>query len=58
MDQKESRLTKPIAADLKKKNISPKKYFAEVGDFDKELQVGSELNCTIFNEDETRNNFV
>ena len=52
VDQKESRLTRPIAADLKKKNIAPKKYFAEVDNFDNGLEVGSEINCTIFEENE------
>jgi large subunit ribosomal protein L3 len=52
VDQKESRLTKPIAADLKKKNIAPKRYFAEVDNFDNALEVGNEINCTIFSENE------
>ena len=52
VDQKESRLTRPIAADLKKKNIAPKKYFAEVDNFDNGLEVGNEINCTIFEENE------
>ncbi len=55
VDQKESRLSKPVAEDLKKKNISPKRFFAEVGDFDKELTEGAELNCSIFNENDTVN---
>lgn len=53
VDQKESRLSKPIASDLKKKNISPKKYFAEVDNFDDTLEVGNEISCTIFEENET-----
>ena len=51
-DQKEKRLTKPIAEDLKKKNIAPKRYFAEIESFDKTLEVGSEIKCTIFNEND------
>jgi len=51
-DQKEKRLTKPIAEDLKKKNIAPKRYFAEIEAFDKTLEVGSEIKCTIFNEND------
>lgn len=53
VDQKESRLTKPIASDLKKKNIAPKRYFAEVDNFDNALEVGNEINCSIFEENET-----
>jgi len=51
-DQKESRLTKPILEDLKKKNISPKRHFAEVEVFDDSLEVGSEIKCTIFQEND------
>lgn len=51
-DQKEFRLTKPIAEDLKKKNITPKRYFAEVENFDPALEVGSEIKCTIFQEND------
>ncbi len=53
VEQKESRLTRPIAQELKKKNISPKRYFAEVGEFDKSLEVGNELSCTMFQENDT-----
>lgn len=53
VDQKEKRLTKPIVEDLKKKNISPKKYFGEVDNFDDTLNVGSEIKCTIFQENDT-----
>ncbi|HPS57151.1 MAG TPA: 50S ribosomal protein L3 [Spirochaetota bacterium] len=52
VNQKESRLTKPISDDLKKKNIAPKRYFAEVDNFDSGLEVGNEINCTIFEENE------
>ena len=51
-DQKEKRLTKPIAEDLKKKNIAPKRYFAEIENFDPALEVGSEIKCTIFQEND------
>jgi large subunit ribosomal protein L3 len=51
-DQKEFRLTKPIAEDLKKKNIAPKRYFAEIENFDPALEVGSEIKCTIFQEND------
>lgn len=53
VDQKENRLTRPIAEDLKKKNISPKRHFAEVEIFDETLEVGSEIKCTIFQENDT-----
>src|SRR5208337_4117104 len=52
VDQKEFRLTKPIAGDLKKKNIAPKRFFAEIDTFDNSLEVGNEINCSIFQEDE------
>jgi large subunit ribosomal protein L3 len=51
-DQKEQRLTKPILEDLKKKNLSPKRHFAEVENFDDSLEVGSEIKCTIFQEND------
>lgn len=51
-DTKEKKLGKPIAADLKKKNISPKKVLREVEAFDVSLEVGSVVNCTIFSEND------
>ena len=41
IDVKESRLTKPILSDLKKKGIRPLKVFGEVNVFDDSLDVGS-----------------
>ncbi|HOQ10734.1 MAG: 50S ribosomal protein L3 [Spirochaetes bacterium ADurb.Bin218] len=52
-DQKIQRLTKPIAEDLKKNNIAPKRYFGEIEAFDPSLEVGSEIRCTIFQENDT-----
>lgn len=54
-DQKEKRVTKPIAEDLKKKNITPKRYMAEVGEFDPSIEVGAHLDCSIFQENDTVN---
>jgi len=53
VEQKESRLTKPILEDLKKKDISGKKYLKEVDVFDDSLDVGAELKCSIFSENDT-----
>ncbi len=52
LDQKESRLTKPVLDDLKKKNITAKRYFREVGVFDEALEVGSEFKCSIFGDED------
>lgn len=49
-DAKESRLTKPIASDLKKKGITPRRFFREVGVFDDALEIGSVVTCGIFSE--------
>ena len=54
-DQKEKRVTRPIAEDLKKKNIAPKRYLAEVGEFDPSIEVGAQLDCSLFQEDDTVN---
>lgn len=54
-DQKEKRVTRPIAEDLKKKNINPKRYLAEVEDFDSSIEVGAQLDCTLFQENDTVN---
>jgi len=54
-DQKEKRVTRPIAEDLKKKNITPKRYLAEVEDFDSSIEVGAQLDCTLFQENDTVN---
>ncbi len=55
VDQKEKRLSMPLAKDLKKRNIAPKRFLAEVSDFDKDLAEGDELNCSIFQEDDVVN---
>jgi len=52
-DVKENRLTKPILMDLKKKNLPLKRVFREVELFDDKLDVGVEVNCTIFNDNDT-----
>ena len=49
-EAKEQRVTKPVLADLKKKNIRPLKVFGEVAVFDDSLEVGSEIKCSIFAE--------
>lgn len=45
---KEAKLTRPISADLKKKNIAPLRHFREVQNFDDSLAVGSVVTCSIF----------
>lgn len=52
LDAKEKRVTKPILADLKKKNIAPKRVFCEVEVFDVSLEIGSVVTCDIFTENE------
>jgi large subunit ribosomal protein L3 len=52
LSQKESRMTKPVLEDLKKKSISPLRYFREVDAFDENLEVGSEIGCDIFQEED------
>jgi large subunit ribosomal protein L3 len=52
-DAKESRLTSPILKDLRKKNLPLKKTFREVNVFDSGLDVGSIIDCTIFEENQT-----
>jgi len=47
---KETRLTKPVLEDLKKKNIEPLRIFREVDVFDESLEIGSVINCSIFEE--------
>jgi len=51
----EKRQSKAIVEDLKKKNITPKKIFREVGVFDDTLEVGAEIKCSIFEENEIVN---
>ncbi len=50
---KERRLTKAIVTDLKKKGIKPLRVFGEIGVFDDSLDVGSEIKCSIFEENMT-----
>ncbi len=52
---KESRVTKPIASDLKKKGITPRRIFREVGVFDEALDIGSVVTCSIFSESDMVN---
>jgi large subunit ribosomal protein L3 len=51
-DQLEKRLSKPLAGDYKKKNIAPRKFMGECEVFDESLDVGSELNCSLFEEND------
>lgn len=55
IEQKEKRVTRPIAEDLKKKNITPKRYMAEVDEFDPSIEVGAQLDCSLFQENDTVN---
>jgi large subunit ribosomal protein L3 len=52
---KEGRITKPIASDLKKKGITPRKIFREVGVFDEALDIGSVVTCSIFSDSDMVN---
>ncbi|HOO70440.1 MAG TPA: 50S ribosomal protein L3 [Spirochaetota bacterium] len=52
LEVKETRITKPIRDDLKKKNLTPMKIFREVDVFDESLEVGSVINCSIFSEND------
>lgn len=52
LDVKEKKVSKAILTDLKKKNLPIKKIFREIDLFDNTLDVGSELNCTIFNDND------
>ncbi len=54
-EAKESRVTKPIAADLKKKGITPRRIFREVSVFDEALEIGSVVTCSIFSESDVVN---
>ncbi len=55
IEQKEGRLPMPLEKDFKKRNIAPQKVMAEIGLFDQSLDVGSEVKCSIFNEDDIVN---
>ncbi len=52
LSTKESRLTKPVLAYLKKKELPIVKIFREVEVFDDSLDVGSLITCDIFQENE------
>ncbi len=51
-DTKEHRLTSPVLKDLQKKGLTPKKVLKEVDLFDEGLEVGSTIDCSIFNEED------
>ena len=51
-DIKEKLVTKPIAADFKKKGITFKRILGEVDTFDDSLNVGSVINCNVFAEND------
>lgn len=53
LDAKEKHVTKAIATDLKKKDISLKRIFKEFDIFDASLEVGSVVGCGIFTENDT-----
>lgn len=52
-DAKEKNVAKPVRDDMKKKNIPLKRILKEVDVFDNSLDVGSEIKCSIFEENET-----
>jgi len=54
-DVKENKLTMPIAKDLKKRGIAPKRIFREVNLFDETLDVGTIVDCSIFSENQVVN---
>lgn len=53
LDAKENNLTNSIKMDLKKKNLPLKRVFREVEVFDNNLDVGAEVNCSIFSDNDT-----
>jgi large subunit ribosomal protein L3 len=55
VDVKESKLTLPISKDLKKKNLPMKRIFREIETFDTSLEVGNEIKCNIFTENDNVN---
>jgi large subunit ribosomal protein L3 len=55
VDVKESKLTLPISKDLKKKNLPMKRIFKEIDTFDNSLEVGTEIKCGIFAENDNVN---
>ena len=55
VDVKESKLTLPISKDLKKKNLPMKRIFREIETFDASLEIGAEIKCGIFAENDNVN---
>ena len=55
MDQKENRSTKSLSGDFKKKGIANKKVLGEVENFDDNIEIGNEVKCTIFSENDIVN---
>ena len=51
-DAKEKNLAKPTKDYLKKNNLPLKRIFKEVGVFDESLEVGSVVDCSIFEEND------
>jgi large subunit ribosomal protein L3 len=51
-DVKEKHLVKPLADDMKKRNVALKRVQREVESFDPALEVGSVITCDIFNEND------
>ena len=51
-DAKEKHLSKAIKTDLTKRNIPLKRILKEVQNFDNSLEVGAELKCSIFQEND------
>jgi len=52
LDAKEKHLTKAILTDLKNKKVPVKRVFREVEMFDEKLEVGQEVDCSIFAEND------
>jgi large subunit ribosomal protein L3 len=50
--QKEQRMNKAQLEELKRGNITPRRYFREIDVFNRELEVGNEIDCTIFNDND------
>ncbi len=55
VDVKETKLTLPISKDLKKKNLPMKRIFKEIETFDASLEIGAEIKCGIFAENDNVN---
>jgi large subunit ribosomal protein L3 len=51
-DCKEKRITKPQLKELEKNGIKAKKVLQEIETFDDQLQVGSAIDCSIFEENQ------